>query len=218
MAPNCLGSLAQYDTPPPTQGNTPIPNTQPGGTDKGPQMQKRKRAGSKSDKEQTAAPQKNAQNQKKARTIQKEQGPLREDPSPANQEEREQTPLPLQHPATGTMTPQTYSLPNITNRNSPPLPPSPTEEARLRKKTQAAPPPPPGKPRPHNVRPTHRKHIKQTPSVTSPITQMTQSPPAQRNHERKNRLKKQRQRPTSRKQPQTKTQLWRLTTRRTKSS
>ena len=138
MAPNLLGSLAQYDTPPLAQGNTPIPNSQHGGADKGPQTQKRKRAGSKLDKEQPIAPQKNVQNQKKAKMTQKEQANHCEDPSPANQEKRGQTPLPLQNAAAGTKTPQPYSLPDIASRNSPPLPPSPIEEAQLRKRVLPA--------------------------------------------------------------------------------
>lgn len=217
MAPNLLGSLAQYDTPPPAQGNTPIPNSQHGGADKGPQTQKRKRAGSKSDKEQPIAPQKNVQNQKKAKMTQKEQANHREDPSPANQEERGQTPLPLQNAAAGTKTPQPYSLPDIASRNSPPLPPSPIEEAQLRKRALPAPPPPSGKlPTHHRV--LLRKHTEQIPPVTYPETQMPLSQTVQRNHKRKSRRRKQLQHSMTRRHPQTKTRRWKLTTRRMRLS
>ena len=136
MAPNRLGSLVPYDTPPPSQGNPQIPTTQSKTADKGPQSQKRKRAGSKPEKDQTNAPATSAQNQKKARTnreVPSAQGTDGRPPTPPSLEEQSQPSLIT--PTRGT-TPQAYSFPDNTGRNSPSPPPSPTDEARKRKQTQ----------------------------------------------------------------------------------
>ena len=145
MALTRSGPLVPYnDTPPPPQTNPQNPTTQSKTADKGPQTQKRKRAGSKAEKDQPIASATTALNQKKARTSRDDQRTQETESCPPIPPADEQN-----HPDPSTPTrdipPQTYSLPDNAGRDSPSLlPPSPTDEARQRKSAQSA--PPPGKP------------------------------------------------------------------------
>lgn len=136
-----LGALVPYDTPPPPQGNTQTHNTQTKAADKGSQVQKRKRAGSKTDKDPAIPPPGSTQTQKKARTTITGQEGQDANPSPAIPQSKDPNQLHLRTPSRD-KTPQPFSLPENANRNSPSPPPSPTDEARKRKKaqTESAPP------------------------------------------------------------------------------
>ena len=137
---NRLGSLVPYDTPPPSQSDTPTSNTQTKTLEKGPQAHKRKRAASKPDgASKTPPPPGHLQTQKKARPSQEELEVQNAISSPPNQQKETQPPPPP-NPPFQEKTPQPFSLPDLTGHKSPSLPPSPTEEAWLRKKTQTNPP------------------------------------------------------------------------------
>ena len=211
MPQNRLGSLVPYETPPPSQGDTPTSNTQPKATDKGPQAQKRKRGASKSDKDATMPPPGNKQSLKKAKPNQEEIEVQNAISSPTSQQSEGQS-QPPPHSPSREKTPQPFSLPDIASHKSPSLPPSPTEEARLRKKAQAN-HSSTGKPIPPPTHPAHRRG-QPPPAIPRAALTLTSRTVPKLHHGQTLRQTKRRTTPQPKKETVTQPQPWRWTSRK----